>query len=307
MHKRNKHQARYNFQALIKSYPDLAQYVKPNNYKEESINFFDAEAVKALNKALLKHHYGIDQWDIPQHYLCPPIPGRADYIHYIADLLAFSNNGKIPRGDKIQCLDIGVGANCIYPIIGNKEYHWQFIGTDIDPVAIQSAQNIIENNPSLKGKIELRLQTQPQNIFSGIILKNERIDLTICNPPFHASLEEAQAGTIRKLNNLKKKKHSKAKLNFGGKQSELYCEGGERKFIKDMIQQSKEFSSDCFWFSTLVSKESNLKPLYAILKKEEPTQIETIPIEHGNKKSRILTWTFLNPKQQRIWPQMRWQ
>jgi 23S rRNA (adenine1618-N6)-methyltransferase len=37
------------------------------------------------------------------NYLCPPIPGRADYIHYIADLLA-SNNGIIPKGHGIQGL-----------------------------------------------------------------------------------------------------------------------------------------------------------------------------------------------------------
>jgi 23S rRNA (adenine1618-N6)-methyltransferase len=36
-------------------------------------------------------------------YLCP-IPGRADYIHYIADLLAESNNGIIPKGHGIQGL-----------------------------------------------------------------------------------------------------------------------------------------------------------------------------------------------------------
>ena len=41
-----------------------------------------------LNRAILMHHYGVKSWDIPAGYLCPPIPGRADYIHSVADLLA---------------------------------------------------------------------------------------------------------------------------------------------------------------------------------------------------------------------------
>ncbi|MBC7494605.1 MAG: RlmF-related methyltransferase, partial [Flavobacterium sp.] len=115
LHVRNKHRERYNLKALIESVPELAQYVSLNIYNDESIDFFNPEAVKALNKALLKHHYQIDHWNIPPNYLCPPIPGRADYIHYIADLLCGSNYGKIPKGNLVTCLDIGVGANCVYP------------------------------------------------------------------------------------------------------------------------------------------------------------------------------------------------
>ena len=203
LHPRNKHRERYNFKQLIGSFPELAQFVSLNEYKDESIDFFNPEAVKALNTALLKHFYKIDFWDVPQDYLCPPIPGRADYIHHIADLLADSNNGIIPKGDKIKCLDIGVGASCIYPIIGNREYGWSFIGSDTDPIAIKSANTIINANPILKGKIELRLQDNNRDIFKGIIKEDERIDLSICNPPFHSSLKDAQAGTIRKLSNLK--------------------------------------------------------------------------------------------------------
>src|SRR5690606_24715537 len=116
-----------------------------------SIDFFNPQAVKALNKALLFYYYDIVYWDIPENYLCPPIPGRADYIHYIADLLADNNKGIVPTGSEIKCLDIGVGANCIYPIIGVKEYGWSFIGADIDALAIKSAKKIIASNPSLQG------------------------------------------------------------------------------------------------------------------------------------------------------------
>lgn len=259
-----------------------------------------------LNKALLKHYYDIHHWNLPAGYLCPPVPGRADHLHHLADLLASSNNELIPVGIKIRCLDIGVGANCIYPIIGNKEYGWSFVGSDIDPAAIRSAQKIVQENISLNGKVELRLQQQPKDIFKGIIQKDEHFDLTICNPPFHASLQEAQSGTLRKLNNLNTKRVTKPTLNFGGKNNELWCEGGEEKFVQRMISESKQFSASCFWFSTLISKSSTLKSVYAALKNANAIEHKTISMTHGNKTSRMVAWTFLTKQEQSDWVTKRW-
>jgi len=310
LHPRNKHRERYDFKQLINSCPELSQFVRLNDYEDESIDFFNPDAVKMLNKALIKHYYNVENWDIPENYLCPPIPGRADYMHYIADLL-YSKNiefsvGKIPVGDKIKCLDIGVGANCVYPIIGNKEYGWYFIGTDIDPVSIDSANKILESNPNLKGKIELRLQPDSKDIFNGIIHKDELFDLSVCNPPFHASLADARNGTLRKLRNLKHKKIKTPILNFGGQNNELWCDGGEAKFVENMIHQSKQFSSSIFWFSTLISKESNLENIYTALKKTGVSELKTIPMSQGNKKSHIVAWTFLSREQQKKWTSTRW-
>ncbi|NVO11168.1 MAG: 23S rRNA (adenine(1618)-N(6))-methyltransferase RlmF [Bacteroidales bacterium] len=310
LHPRNRHRERYDFKLLTATCPKLSQFVKLNNYNDESIDFFNPEAVKTLNKALLKHYYDIDNWDIPKNYLCPPIPGRADYIHNIADLLASnsseSHGGKIPTGSKIKCLDIGTGANCVYPIIGNKEYGWSFTGADIDPIAIESANKIVAMNPFLKGKVELRLQHNPQDIFQGIIQKNELFDLTICNPPFHSSLADAQSGTVRKLTNLKGKRIIKPILNFGGQNNELWCKGGEEKFVGDMIYQSKQYASSCLWFSTLVSKQSNLKSAYRTLEGMKVEEIKTIPMSQGNKTSRIVAWTFLTQEEQKKWIDTRW-
>ena len=307
LHPRNKNRERYNFKELINCCPELAQFVKQNIYDDESIDFANPKAVKALNKALLHHHYGISYWDVPQDYLIPPIPGRADYIHHIADLLRQNNYGKIPTGAKIKCIDIGVGANCIYPIIGNKEYGWSFIGSDTDMVSIESANKIIELNPSLKEKIECRLQNNPKDFFYGIIRKDEFIDLSICNPPFHSSAEEAQSATLRKLSNLNQKKVTKANLNFGGQYNELCYEGGEERFVGNMIRQSKKFASSCFWFSTLISKQSNLKAVYDTLKQVDAVKVETIPMGQGNKTSRIVAWTFLSKEEQTKWKNTKWK
>ncbi len=304
---RNKHRERYDFDLLINCCPRLKQFVFLNQFDDKSIDFANPLAVKMLNTALLKQYYNIENWDISENYLCPPIPGRADYIHYVADLLGSRNNGIVPIGRKIKCLDIGIGANCVYPLIGNAEYGWTFIGSDIDPVSIESASRIVELNPFLKNSIDLRLQKKRKSFFDGIIQKDELFDLTVCNPPFHASFAEAQAGTIRKLNNLRNQKSIKPIQNFGGQSTELWCEGGEVKFICDMIYESKKNSASCFWFSTLVSRESNLKSVYEALRKVEATEMKTIPMGQGNKMSRIVAWTFLNAENQWNWINIRWK
>ncbi|MCP4459968.1 MAG: 23S rRNA (adenine(1618)-N(6))-methyltransferase RlmF [Cytophagales bacterium] len=301
MHPRNPHLGRYDFEVLKQALPALAEFIRPNKYGDDSIDFANPGAVKALNSALLKCYYDINYWDVPPGYLSPPIPGRADYIHHIADLLCTNHYGRIPTGPTTKCLDIGVGASCIYPIIGNKAYGWSFIGSDIDQVSLESAKKITEENITLKGKVEFRWQTDPKDIFYGVIRKEERIDVTICNPPFHSSAEETQAGTMRKLNNLNKERITKPVLNFGGQNSELWCEGGEKRFVKDMIRESKKFSETCFWYSTLVSKQSNVRSVEGYLRGAKATEVRVIPMGQGNKTSRIIAWTFLNKGQQKAW------
>ncbi len=289
LHPRNKHRGSYDFKLLITSYPTLEQYVIINKYQNETIDFFNPQAVKALNIALLKHYYKIDYWDIPDNYLCPPIPGRADYIHNIADLLAENASG---NNNQINCLDIGCGANCIYPIIGVAEYNWHFIGSDIDNTSLKSAQKIIDSNTCLQNKIELRLQNNKKQIFKGIISHSDKIDVSICNPPFHASAKEAQAGSLKKLINLKNNRNARLELNFGGQNNELWCEGGELRFIENMITESIDFAGSIKWFSTLVSKSVHLDYFYNLLKQHNAKEIKTITMGQGNKISRIIAWTF---------------
>ncbi|KAE8177344.1 23S rRNA (adenine(1618)-N(6))-methyltransferase RlmF [Photobacterium carnosum] len=327
LHPRNPHRARYDFATLTQATPELAQYVSENAYGDLSVNFSDPLAVKTLNKALLKHFYHIDYWDIPAGFLCPPIPGRADYIHYIADLLAQSNGGVIPEGKGVRGLDIGIGANCVYPIIGHRAYGWQFVGSEIDVLAVKSAKFIAASNAKLKGAIQIRLQNQADNIFTDMIDDEEMFDFTMCNPPFHGSEEEAMAVSERKVRNLttnsnkKRQAHGRSNklsafnaksesttpvLNFGGQKAELWCTGGEVGFIKKMINQSATKATQCFWFTTLVSKKENLGVLYKQLEKVSAFQVKTIEMSQGQKISRVVAWTFLNEEQQAEWQAERW-
>jgi len=304
IHPRSKHKQNYDFKKLVLSCPKLKAFVKPNPYGVDSIDFANPEAVKLLNTSLLKHFYDIKEWEIPSGYLIPPIPGRADYVHYIADLLSKSYNKEIPKGKNIKVLDIGSGASCIYPIIGNYEYGWSYVASEIDNIAFDAATRIINKN-NLAGKIDLRFQKEKDSIFKGVINKGEFFDISTCNPPFHSSLAEAQKASKRKVRNLTNKKVKEVISNFGGQSNELWCEGGERRFIEDIIRQSRNYANSVLWFTTLVSKQSTLRSVNLALKKARVYKSLTIEMGQGNKSSRIVAWTFLNPEKQKQFVELK--
>lgn len=305
LHPRNKHKHGYDFTRLCEVTPELTPFIITNTYGNQSIDFSNSQAVVLLNKSLLKADYQITFWDIPEGVLCPPIPGRADYIHYLADLLKSTNNNKIPHKETIKVLDIGTGANCIYPIIGVTQYQWNFTGSDINSLSLASAKSIINKNISLKNHIEIREQSNTNSIFNNIIQKDEVYDLTLCNPPFHRSAEEANKGSQRKWENLNKdishtpKGH--AHLNFGGTNNELWCDGGEVAFIKKMIKESKQYSSQVLWFTCLISKKEHIRQIKFQLTKMKCSQIKIVKMEQGQKTSRFIAWSFLSLDQTKQW------
>ena len=292
LHPRNLHNQGYDFPALVKSHPALAPHVKPNAHGELSIDFADPLAVKTLNAALLNRYYNIVGWDIPEGALCPPIPGRADYIHYMADLLGLEQRS-------IKLLDIGTGANGIYPLLACQIYGWQCVGSDINTQSLENVATIIANNPTLKDRFTLRTQHDKNHIFEGIIQAGEFFDVSVCNPPFHASLDEALKGNQLKLNNLARSRGVQREstksptLNFGGQGAELWCKGGEQLFLKKLIKESQVYSTQCRWFTSLVSKTDNVKPAKKLIRKLGAVDIREIEMKQGNKITRVLAWTFI--------------
>ena len=137
---------------------------------------------------------------------------------------------------------------------------------------------------------------------------DERFDFTLCNPPFHASLDEARSGSTRKWKNLGKQDPSRTLpvLNFGGQSNELHCEGGEAAFIARMAEESAAFGQQVFWFSTLVSKVGNVTPLQERLKALGASDIRVVHMAQGQKQSRFVAWTYLQKNQRRAWRKERW-
>ncbi|OYU96354.1 MAG: 23S rRNA (adenine(1618)-N(6))-methyltransferase [Bacteroidetes bacterium B1(2017)] len=306
LHPRNAHRNGYDFTALSITLPALKEFVGPNKYGNLSIDFANPKAVKCLNAALLKQFYKVDGWDIPEGYLCPPIPGRADYVHSVADILQELYGSRSPLGSKVQVLDIGTGSNLVYPLIGSSIYNWNFVGTETDEVALKNGNEILAKNPHLAEKIKLRKQIRPTLYFKGMIQEGEHFDITMCNPPFHASEEEARAVAVRKVSNLAKKLIEKPVLNFGGSSHELWCRGGETQFVLYMMMESQQFANQCLWFTTLISKGNTLPELKEKLESMPIYEYRLVEMSQGQKISRFLAWTFQNPDKQAQWRKMYW-
>lgn len=302
LHPRNRHQGRYDFAALIAVEPRLKAFMIINPYGKPSIDFANPAAVRVFNAALLKQLYGIKDWQIPEGYLCPPVPGRADYIHGLADLLATDAKGVIPRGVGFTVLDVGTGANCIYPLLGQHDYGWRFIACDIDAQALANARQTLQAN-ALEKVIDLRLQPDKVAFFKGVLRADERIVCTLCNPPFHSSAAEASNGSERKWRNLGKQDPQRKlpALNFGGKSNELWCKGGELTFVRNMIKESKDYAEQVLWFTTLVSKSAHIRLLQRVLKQVGAVDVQVCSMAQGQKQSRFLAWTFHTVEQRQAW------
>ncbi|CAM1357366.1 23S rRNA (adenine(1618)-N(6))-methyltransferase RlmF [Tenacibaculum ascidiaceicola] len=278
LHRKNKHKNGYNFKLLKEKYPKIEEFVI-EKFEKETIDFSDPIAVKEFNKALLAAHYNIKHWNFSDDNLCPPIPGRVDYIHHLADLVADEEN--------VTVLDIGTGASCIYPLLGIAEYDWNFVATDIDLDSLDYAQDIIDDN-GFTEKVELRQQFKEEHILEGIIETDDAFTVTMCNPPFYKSAEEARGANRRKSRNL----GNNAVRNFAGNSNELWYIGGEKAFLHTYLYESFKFPKVSTWFTSLVSKKENVESLQNSGKKLGVKEFKVIPMHQGNKVTRIVCWRF---------------
>ena len=279
MHKNNPFLKDYDFTKLVQCHPQLKSYIFTNTHKKVTVKFSDPKAVKALNTALLKYEYEIS-WDIPDQNLCPPIPGRLDYILHIADLL---------KKENVHLLDIGTGASLIYPILATCHFKWKCTASEIENESLVYAQKLINTNTALRD-IKLRQQKNRNHILQNIIQEKDNFDVLICNPPFFKNKKEADRQSQRKVKNLNLQSKEK---NFGGRSNELWCPGGEKKFIETLVKESLGFKDQIHWFSSLISNDTNLRSICKTIKKTKPTGFKIIPMKQGNKNSRIIAWSYL--------------
>lgn len=296
MHPKNRYQTPHDFPALALIVPELAGCFFTTPDGRTSLDFTKPETVRLLNKALLLRDYGLKHWDIPAGNLCPGVPGRLDYIHVIADLLAGTWPLSLPNvqvqgqvnEQGIVGLDVGTGASLIYPILGVREYGWKFVGTDVDDTSLKVAGAITKFNPGLTKSIIVRKQPDTRSVFRNVILPHETFAFTMCNPPFFDSPEEAGRAASKKWTKLGK--DASPTLNFGGQANELWTPGGEADFLRRMIRESVGFAAQVGWFTTLVSKKGYLKIAEVEFGRTGITDTKVINIGQGGKKRRVLAW-----------------
>jgi 23S rRNA (adenine1618-N6)-methyltransferase len=344
-HTRNEFQGSYDMENLCKAYEPLLEFIVENPYStttKQTIQFDNPHAVRALNAALLATDYQITSWQqhLPMYCLTPPVPGRADYIHHVADILGESkasadadadadSSPVFPTGPLVRGLDIGTGASLIYPLIGTSTYGWSFVATDVSTESLQAAAQIAKAN-SLDEVIDIRQQKKRTRILAGILEPKEKIDFIMCNPPFYESREAFEQESERKVRNLAVAKSKRgvttttsaspensttnttttgSSNNFGGTASELWYPGGELAFISTMIDESRQIPKQCLWFSSLVSRRDHVPRLQAMLQKAKGAVVvrdtRVVTMGQGRKSSAILFWSFYNREEQKNWCQRR--
>ena len=290
MHAQNPYVDRYDLKRLVKHNPELKTHIILNPSKEDTIDFSDSASVYELNRAMLLADFNLDRFELPMGYLIPPVPGRLEYLLHIQEFL--TNQFNSDQNTKLRGLDIGSGANGIYCILGAQYFNWNMVGSECDENAIKIAKANISPTKSLKNKIIIRHQENKSFLFKNVIQPGEQFDFTVFNPPFHKSKENALKGSQKKLNNLGREfDKEQVALNFEGQANELWCNGGEALFIKRLIKESILFKNQVKVFSTLVSKTNSLANIDKQLKKAKANSY-VIPMDLGNKKSRIVLWWF---------------
>ena len=129
-------QQRPNFVLLCQKYPELDACVIKRRRSGDVISstipvfdFKDEHVLRTLTTVLFKDEFNLDVV-LPHDRLTPPLPNRVNYLRWLSVLLN-SSAGTVSNNStrsSPHILDIGVGASCVYPLLGHRMYGWQFTG-----------------------------------------------------------------------------------------------------------------------------------------------------------------------------------
>ncbi|KAF4650126.1 hypothetical protein FOZ61_000654, partial [Perkinsus olseni] len=228
MHPRNRHIKPVDYKELsIKTgCEELAQYVYHNRFGGYSINYNNRNAVKCLTKCILLHLYNIKGWTVPDGCLIPPVPTRENYIHHLADLIhpqqqqQQQSSSECYRDTSVKGIDVGIGGNGIYSLLGSALYGWQMFGTEVSQESIDNVQSIIDNNKDIVN-ITIKKQEDKMKIFEGCIVLEDTYTFSMCNPPFYEN-DDNNKDAMMNRNPYK---------DYGGSTVEMRCQGGELGFL----------------------------------------------------------------------------
>lgn len=302
--------AELDFAALAIKHPSLTPYLvhDPRGKNRATVDFKDANGSRELTRVLLKEYFGVN-WSLPPGQLVPPVPNRTNYIRWIAQLLRLAR----PPGDVVRGLDLGCGANLIYPLLGAAMFGWAFVAADATPIALESARRNVENNPHLAGLIEVREVRPPPGVSGGTleggsersaagmetkdgaapdstaphnqggVLRPALRDsdpvfaFTMCNPPFFSTLDKAGLNP---------------NTDHEGTAEEMVCPGGEEAFVRRMIYDSAALKDRVYWFSTMCGKKSTLKAARYQLQQCGAEVIRTTELMQGKTSRWCIAWSF---------------
>ena len=270
------------FLTLIKEFPELKKYIlKQNEDNEEEFQFdwSNNELSLLMDKSILNYYFDIKYYDIPKGFLIPPIPSRINYINLINSIITKLINDIDIKN--IIGIDIGTGANIIYPILGYSIYKWKFICTEINKEAYNNAKLILQKN-NLENNINIIKQNNKDNIFISILNRENKYIFSMCNPPYYNYENEIKLEDKKRDN----------EYNF----DEIYYKNGEYGFFQRYFEESICYKNNVFLYTILIGKKINAENIYDKLSSyNDIIKIYNMQkILTGNNVRYIIYWSFFN-------------
>ncbi|KAL6782426.1 hypothetical protein ACKKBG_A06750 [Auxenochlorella protothecoides x Auxenochlorella symbiontica] len=309
------------FGDLAQAYPYLRPFLVPRGTGRPSLNFRDPRACVALTRALLARDHGL-RWDLPPGHLAPPVTGRANYVHWVQDLLALS----APEGGEVCGLDVGTGANLIYPLLGAALAGWRFVGVDVSRAALRAARRLLDANTGVARRVTLRrvpMQPEQRAFFHGMEAAPEGPreegdggggergaasggaweEVSARDAAgggiLSAALRAGEAFAFCMCNPPFFESLDEAGRNpataFGGTPLEMVYPGGEAAFVLSMLADSCTLRSHIHWFTTMVGKKSTLRALRGALARAGARVVRTTEFAQGRTSRWGVAWSWAAP------------
>ncbi|CAH8502253.1 unnamed protein product [Schistosoma turkestanicum] len=286
MHQRNIYkQKRPNFKELAAKFDFFDAVAVKDECGRVTLDFRIPSHLSALSKALLLNDFGLNV-DFPGDRLIPTVPLRLNYILWLEDLI----KGLQRFSERVKILDIGVGASCIYPLLGSAKNSWQFFGTESDVRNFSLAkENVDKNNLSKSIKLfHITENTSSLDVVFGGTENTTYLHAVMANPPFFSDTSDAVgSNTCRSL------KRPPPKTISSAARHESQTVGGEVYFCIRLIRDSIRYSTRVGVFTIMLGKKSSVSSVRRILHKFKITQISVYEMCQGRIMRWGVAWTFL--------------
>uniref|UniRef100_A0A182WDY1 U6 small nuclear RNA (adenine-(43)-N(6))-methyltransferase n=1 Tax=Anopheles minimus TaxID=112268 RepID=A0A182WDY1_9DIPT len=286
MHPRNRYRQKPNFHLLVKQYPELNEVARVDLTGKVKLDYRNKRAVHLLSKCLLLRDFGL-KLELPPNKLVPTLPLRLNYIHWLEDI---GSVAQWQDKETVRGIDIGCGASCIYPLLAvvQSQQRWHMVAIEKAEDSLESAKaNVIRNE--LQGCINVQSQKLEGNTILLDVLKdfpNERFDFCMCNPPFFDSNSNELKPHDRTG---KRREPSNAST---GSLEELCTEGGEVKFISQIIEESLQLKDRVSVYTTMIGHKSSYEKILRALKQASIHNITVSRFCQGNTTRWAVAWSF---------------
>jgi len=218
-----------------------------------------------------------------------------EYIKWLQSLLdttdpSYSSTPSPSR--PITGVDIGTGSSAIYPLLGcSTRPSWSFIGTELDAKSYSYAtQNVEANNLTSRIRLhKVSSSTNPLIPFDDLSV--DKIDFTMCNPPFFTSATDMTATHLTKS-------RSPSAICSGAPVEMIYDagdggSGGDVGFVMRMLEESMVSRERVQWYTSMLGKLASATALVQALKERGVVNWAVTSLQAGNVTRRwVVGWSF---------------